>query len=250
MGLLEKLQGLPSLNEMKGNFGEQLTKYYSKIMTDALVLHDVLIDGADELTSQIDLLIIGVTGIYVVEVKMYSNAKVYGDGKKNQWYYYLGGKKFEIYSPIKQNKKHIQYLKEFLKDFGEIPCFSILTIICEDFKISNINENSEYPTTAVCSSLPSMSEAIKAIAKDKPKVFSEVQKQEIYNYILNNQYTGKEARVEHKEKIKQIKKVQEDLKEEHICPYCKIPLVLRKGKYGDFYGCNNYPKCRHTQKYK
>ena len=247
MGLLDKLYRLPSFDEMTGSFGELLTKYYSKVMTDALVLHDVLIDGAEGMTSQIDLLMIGAKGIYVVEVKTYSNAKIYGDGKKSKWYYYLGGKKYEIYSPLKQNQKHIQYLKAFLKEFGDVPCFSILTIICEDFKISNMNENPEYISTAICSSLPAMSRAIEVIAKGKPVVFSEEQKQEIYDYILNHQYAGKEKRIEHKEKIKEMKKVQEDMKNRNLCPYCKSELVLRKGKYGEFYGCSNFPKCKYTK---
>lgn len=104
---------------------------------------------------------------------------------------------------------NIQYLKKLLTDFGDIPCFSVLTIICDDFKVSNINENPEYISTAICSSLPAMSRGIEAIAKDKPIVFSE---------------------------------------EQNICPYCKTPLILRKGKYGEFYGCTNFPKCRYTQK--
>ena len=33
-----------------------------------------------------------------------------------------------------------------------------------------------------------------------------------------------------------------------ICPYCKIPLVKRRGSYGEFWGCQNYPKCRYIQK--
>ena len=33
-----------------------------------------------------------------------------------------------------------------------------------------------------------------------------------------------------------------------ICNFCGSNLVLRKGKYGDFYGCVNYPKCRFTKK--
>jgi len=32
------------------------------------------------------------------------------------------------------------------------------------------------------------------------------------------------------------------------CPQCGAPLVLKKGRYGDFYGCTNYPKCRFTRK--
>ena len=249
MRVIEKLQGLPSLNELKGSFGEQLTKYYSKIMTDMLILHDVLIDGAEGLTSQIDLVMIGNKGIYVVEVKMYSKARIYGDGKKSKWYYYLGGNKFEIYSPLKQNEKHIQYLKEFLHDLDEgIPFFSIITIICDEFKVTNINKNSDDITTVICSSLPAMSRALKMFSEKKPTILTEEQKHNIYNYILHNQHLGKEARAEHKEKIKEIKKTQENLKLQNICPYCKTLLVLRKGKFGDFYGCSNYPKCRYTQK--
>jgi len=33
-----------------------------------------------------------------------------------------------------------------------------------------------------------------------------------------------------------------------ICPKCGGKLVDRTGKYGDFIGCSNYPKCRYTLK--
>ena len=32
------------------------------------------------------------------------------------------------------------------------------------------------------------------------------------------------------------------------CAFCGAPLVLRKGKYGEFYGCSNYPTCKYTRK--
>ncbi len=32
------------------------------------------------------------------------------------------------------------------------------------------------------------------------------------------------------------------------CPQCGATLVFKKGKYGNFYGCPNYPKCKFTQK--
>ena len=31
------------------------------------------------------------------------------------------------------------------------------------------------------------------------------------------------------------------------CPECGAPMIVRHGKYGDFYGCTAYPKCRHTE---
>lgn len=248
MGLLDVLKKIPSAKELKGGFGEYLTKYYSKLVLDGLVIHDVLIDGEDGYTSQIDLVIVDLKGVYVVEVKFFEDARIYGDGKKSKWYYYRGGKKFEIYSPLKQNKKHIEYLKVFLKDFGDVPCFSVLVILCDDVKVTNINNDIDNPDTIVLTGLNVLQDAISVIGKNKPVVFDEAKKQEIYDYIINNQHQGKEARQEHKEQVKAYKNNEGELKKQKICPYCKTELVLRKGKYGEFYGCSNYPKCRYTLK--
>ena len=118
MGFFDLLKRIPTMNEITGSFGEWLAKTFAKTIPGALVLHDVLIDGAEQHTSQIDLLIIGNRGIYVVEVKTFADAKIYGDAGKSKWYYYNHGAKYEIYSPVKQNQKHVDYLKVFLKDFG------------------------------------------------------------------------------------------------------------------------------------
>lgn len=32
------------------------------------------------------------------------------------------------------------------------------------------------------------------------------------------------------------------------CPECGGNLLRRKGKYGSFFGCSNYPKCKYTEK--
>lgn len=34
---------------------------------------------------------------------------------------------------------------------------------------------------------------------------------------------------------------------DHICKWCGRKLVLRNGKYGEFYGCSNYPKCKYVK---
>ena len=33
----------------------------------------------------------------------------------------------------------------------------------------------------------------------------------------------------------------------HRCPECGDFLILRRGKFGTFFGCHNYPYCKHTQ---
>ena len=88
MGIFDFIKKIPTLNEISGGFGEWMAKIYSKTMPSALVLHDVLIDGADGYTSQIDLVLVGNRGIYVVEMKMFDDAKIYGDTKKSKWNYY------------------------------------------------------------------------------------------------------------------------------------------------------------------
>ena len=203
-----------------------------------------MIDGAEGYTSQMDLVIVGNKGVYVVEVKMYNDAKVYGDVKKSKWYYYNHGKKYEIYSPLKQNQNHVKYMRSFLKPFGEIPIFSIITMICEDFKISGELDGS----TVICNSLPAMEKGLYKIAGDRPQFFDDANKKEVFEYIKNNQHIGKEARREHKQNVIAYKNDIEEKKDSKVCPYCKTELVLKNGKYGEFYGCANYPKCKYTMK--
>ena len=33
-----------------------------------------------------------------------------------------------------------------------------------------------------------------------------------------------------------------------VCPNCGNPLVVRKGKYGEFVACSNYPECKYIKK--
>ena len=35
-----------------------------------------------------------------------------------------------------------------------------------------------------------------------------------------------------------------------MCPECGSPLVIRKGKFGEFVACSNYPKCKYIKKEK
>lgn len=43
-------------------------------------------------------------------------------------------------------------------------------------------------------------------------------------------------------------KTEDDFKHNGFCPKCGEKLIKRKGKYGPFLGCSNYPKCKYIQK--
>lgn len=42
----------------------------------------------------------------------------------------------------------------------------------------------------------------------------------------------------------------EPKKKEGVCPKCNGELIKRKGKFGEFFGCSNYPKCEYTHNIK
>lgn len=44
----------------------------------------------------------------------------------------------------------------------------------------------------------------------------------------------------------QLARIQNEISIE-ICPSCGGELKKRSGRYGEFYGCGNYPKCRYTR---
>lgn len=40
---------------------------------------------------------------------------------------------------------------------------------------------------------------------------------------------------------------QIDISKRLLCPKCGSEMLLKKGKYGSFYGCYKYPKCKYTK---
>ncbi len=48
-------------------------------------------------------------------------------------------------------------------------------------------------------------------------------------------------------KLLEKKKKEGRDEEEQSCPLCGGMLMLRKGKFGMFYGCSGYPACRYTR---
>jgi DNA topoisomerase-1 len=54
--------------------------------------------------------------------------------------------------------------------------------------------------------------------------------------------------------IKKAKDEYESKKEkpimtDKVCVKCSKPMLLRTGKFGQFYACSGYPKCKHTEKF-
>lgn len=82
---------------------------------DMYVLHDIYLEYGD-LTAQIDYLVITRKRIYIIECKnLIGNIKVDNEGSFTRTYE-LSGKRIKegIYSPITQNNRHMQVVKEII----------------------------------------------------------------------------------------------------------------------------------------
>lgn len=64
--------------------------------------------------------------------------------------------------------------------------------------------------------------------------------------ILTNYMSTRTGTCKHVNEIKEAKYVKKQKEKSGMCPKCGGTLVLRNGKYGKFYGCSNYTKCRYT----
>lgn len=96
----------------KGNYGEFLTfAYLEKLDGNNKLMTNLYIPKLDGSTTEVDLIMISQTGIYVFESKNYSGW-IFGNEKDKNWTQVLQNKqKNRFFNPIWQNNGHINALK-------------------------------------------------------------------------------------------------------------------------------------------
>ena len=80
----------------------------------------------------------------------------------------------------------------------------------------------------------------------KVVMFREDELELLARKIKTADITNKETKKQHVDQIRTNVRHDKIKISQGICPKCGGRLVERKGKYGFFTGCNNYPKCRFT----
>lgn len=78
------------------------------------------------------------------------------------------------------------------------------------------------------------------------RVLTEGQVSDVANSLLRSNKDSKESRKAHVSSVKTQVAMRKEMISNRICPRCGGALLIRQGKYGSFYGCSNYPKCRYT----
>lgn len=103
------------------------------------IFHDLYVKKPDGEFSQIDLVVAAKSGIIVFEVKNYSGW-IFGNGQHREWTQVLayGHDKYRFYNPIMQNNKHITEIRKKLKQFENIPFYSVV-VFYGDCVLKDIN---------------------------------------------------------------------------------------------------------------
>lgn len=130
----------------KGYYGEFLVfcELYKNIAGNCKILMNLNIPTANEKTTEIDLILMHETGIYVFEIKHYKGT-IYGDDTGNIWTQYFRTTKNSTFkNPILQNAYHIDALTNI---FNDVPLKSIIVFTNSDCDIRVNNYN---PDINIC----------------------------------------------------------------------------------------------------
>lgn len=187
-------------------------------------------------TTQIDHIVVSNYGIFVIETKNYKGW-IMGNEYDEYWKQIIYKRKEKLYNPIKQNYGHIMALKGVLKNFSNLNYISIVTFTTNaDIKVTT--KTDVIYTTKL----------LKTIEKYNNHAISDENKEAIYMKLLSLNIDNKDNRKTHVQAIHNDIKEKNNKINNNLCPICGGELVTRYGKYGEFKGCSNFPKCRFTAK--
>ncbi len=226
-----------------------------------VVLHDIYFEY-EGLTAQIDFLIVTKGYVFVVECKnLVGNITVDNTGSFTRVFDYGRFKKKEgIYSPITQNQRHMELIKQKViakqtnilakklaeKSFEEN--FKSVVVLANPKTVLN----AKFAPKEIKNSVIRADQLIEFIKKSNSgsntrseKTMLEVAESYLQSHIENA--------TDYMEKFNQylIREIaNEEMVEEKIkCPKCGAEMIKRVATKGanagkSFYGCSNFPKCR------
>lgn len=126
----------------RGNYGEFLTfNKLERLTGHYRLMTNLYLPKKDGSTTEVDLIMLAETGLYVFESKNYSGW-IFGDEKNKNWTQSLPNKhKEKFFNPVWQNKAHINALKSVL-GLEDDPLFKSYIIFSERCTLKKISVTS------------------------------------------------------------------------------------------------------------
>lgn len=224
-----------------GRYGEYLTEHllaHGGLPGRMRLWSNVLVpkDGAVVDEAELDVLMLHERGVFVFESKNYSGW-IFGSEGQRMWTQSLNRTtKERFYNPVMQNAAHVRALSKRLvvpeRDFVSYIVFSDR---CELKKVPADGEGYR-----ICH----RDDLLRLVRKDlasRDVAFNGLQYSTLEQRIdeLAAASTD-EAQAFHAQDVQVAQSG-------NVCPRCGGKLVRRSGKYGEFIGCENFPRCRFTR---
>ena len=221
----------------KGKRGERLVAaHLAKLpQEDYKVINDLLLQSGGY-STQIDHVVVSVYGIFVIETKYYKG-RIFCSENNEYWKQNIYGHKYQLRNPVWQNQGHVKAIRRTLEDTGMLPIHSIVAFSHQARLRGNRPSSVLYWNGIV--------PYIKGFTEPK---MSKSYVNEFYDKLASANVTDKKARKQHVSSVKANQARRDKAVSQGICPLCGGELVKRKGRYGRFYGCSNYPACKYTLK--
>lgn len=219
-----------------GKVGEKrVASKLNWLAKEYITLHDVLLPTRYG-TTQIDHIVVSPYAIFVIETKNYKGW-ISGHQDAEEWKQSLsGGEQYKFRNPIRQNLAHFQAVRAILKDIGD---FTIIPIVA-------FSDSAELKITAPYHTVINWCNLHSVIKSYKTPTISPENIQCIIKKLTTKNITIEGSRDQHTRNVKTIQRNREMAIANLRCPKCGGNLVERNGKYGKFWGCSNYPRCRFT----
>lgn len=238
--LLYAVLRLPSYTYRRGAAAEH--RVAKKLATlpqeEYITLNDLMLPTSYG-TTQIDHVVLSTYGVYVIETKDYSGY-ITGNEKSEQWEQNIYGYRYKTGNALRQNRVHIYTIIRHACLSSSVPIYNIVVFSRNaDFDIYHEHGEVIY--------IDELLSTIQRLRSEEP-IFTKEQIAIKANLLQEQNITDLKQREIHNQAVSNNKYERQDKIEHGICPRCGGQLVLRKGKYSEFYGCSNYPQCDFTIK--
>lgn len=241
------------------------------------VLHDLFLEDEDQ-SAQIDFYIVTPKMNFVLECKnLYGNIEITEDGSFIRTMFYgRKASKEGIYSPVTQNERHLELIKKirgknrnaFTRAMFEKYFYSfnrsLIVLANPKTVLNDQNAPQEIKSQVIradqliryiksaneaskelqdsAKEMESRARAMLSLHKASPKDYTE--KYALHNQTPQTEESAPEAVLD----TGKSDAAAQTASIPHICPKCGGKLARKKGPYGWFWGCVNYPECKYTKK--
>ena len=139
-------------------------------------------------------------------------------------------------NPIRQNTAHARAVKAILKEIGDYPIIPIVVFA----------DSAELNITTPNHIVINWCNLRSAIKSYRTPCISPEDIQRIVSRISSANITTEGSRESHIRNVQTAQQNRDMAIANGKCPKCGGSLVERRGRYGSFLGCSNYPKCCFT----